>query len=151
MAPNDYVIHWHDLPELCRAGKIAPAPSFLATKAFGVMRVPGVHPILEWYALYIFEDAGQNMLCVRAVEPDTYWDMEHAHPFDPENPETFSLMAQSEVQYMVPQNLGTPATAKALLLAVWGAVQQGTLSPDSDHCQTWYRTLDQLCDSLVWS
>lgn len=150
MESTEKLIYWHDLPALCRAGKIAPAPSFLATKAFVVIRVRGQHPILEWFAIYVFDNEGTNNLGVRAIEPETYVDVEHPNPFNPEDPVTFSLMAQAEVQYTLPAHAKTPEQIGALLQSVCVAVLEGRLIPDGDYCQTWYRALDRMCDTLVW-
>jgi hypothetical protein len=139
----------HDLPKLCRDGKIDPAPSFLATRGFFMVHVPGVHPMLEWFAIYIFEHE-RHYLEVRAVEPETYVDVTREKPFDPEDPATFSLMAQGEVQYQIPTSL-EPDKFPQLLQAVVSRVLKHDLLPDRDHSQTWFKELDSLCDTFVWT
>jgi hypothetical protein len=143
------VAHPHDLPALCRAGKIFPAPSFLATRVFYMTRVAGTHPLLEWFAVYVYESNGLY-LEVRAVEPETYIDPDHPKKFDPNDPSTFALTPQAEIQYQLPTRISGVKVGQ-LVQSVVLALLTHELLPDRDTSQDWYAKLDTIGDNLVWT
>lgn len=139
----------HNLPELCRTGKIDPSASFLATNGFYMTKVTGAHPLLEWFAVYVFSGT-EHVLEVRAVEPATYVDASHELPFDPQKPSTFALSPQVEIQYTLPTKF-KPEKIEHFLYTIVVGLLEGKLAPDRDTGTHWHETLDSLCDSLVWA
>lgn len=127
----------HNLPEIAKAGRIRASEAVSANLDFWFLYLPGRHPMLEWFALFVNhlrtaerpKPQHTHEFVLIAVDPETYIEPLSA-TFDPENVKTYRAMPPSEVEEKI---MGlTDDAAVELCRRLATAAISGTLFPMGD-------------------
>jgi hypothetical protein len=147
--PNAYEI---PLVQLAVGSALEGSPGLESSLGFWALRLPDVHPILEWFAVAVnhLQDFGppkpdfkpSHEIVVFALDPETYFDPETA-TFNPNDFSTYRALPPTELEVTFGSGRAWDSFARVSAQQLVTCLVAGELKPFGDELGAWGKQLLQ--------
>jgi hypothetical protein len=124
--------------------------AFASNLGFWAVRLPGVHPILEWFGVSVNHRRDSKLtapvpsheIVVFSIDPETYFDPDAA-TFDPDQFSTYQVLppVEADVQFGHLPGMLSDEIARSIAEQLVHFFVQGRLKPFADDLHPWRRDL----------